>query len=192
MGEAHFTRQVMAAGQVVLVFISTLPFAAAQAESGNAEAGQEVDIKKFLQKNPKIRVYEATESGNKTCVADYYSAATKTDVEFKRYFTEGTNQSYYPLRGEFGPTQQEQEGRFTKMTVYYSQTGKDDKKLSEETMVYFSMDETCAVFKVEENAENSIPWYDVRISHDSVDLPHTSCLKFYKEKKPGYNFKACL
>uniref|UniRef100_A0A0C9SFF6 Putative lipocalin-3 1 n=1 Tax=Amblyomma americanum TaxID=6943 RepID=A0A0C9SFF6_AMBAM len=177
--EAHFTRHAMAERQVVLVFISTLLFAAAQAEGGNTEDGQEVDIRKFLQENQKIIVYQATDGGNKTCVADYYSDVKNTEAVFERYYTDGARRSSFLLRGVFGSTKEGPEARPTKMSVFFSRTGTDGTLFSQETMLYFSSAGNCGVFNVTDYTGES--WLDVRIKYGSVNLEHKFCLKFYSD-----------
>uniref|UniRef100_A0A0C9S570 Putative lipocalin-3 1 n=1 Tax=Amblyomma americanum TaxID=6943 RepID=A0A0C9S570_AMBAM len=177
MGEALFTKHVMAARQVVLVFISTVLFAAAQAESDKTEAGRTVDIKEFLLENQKVSVYEATDRGNKMCVTDVYTAVTAADAVFKRYFANGTKPLYLDLKGVFGPTEQERDARFTTMSVYMVETS--GTKFSDETMLYFSPDGNCGVFNVTDYTGES--WYDVRVKYDTVKLKHTSCFEFYKD-----------
>uniref|UniRef100_A0A0C9SFF0 Putative lipocalin-3 1 n=1 Tax=Amblyomma americanum TaxID=6943 RepID=A0A0C9SFF0_AMBAM len=175
MGEAHFAKNVMAERQFVLVVISTLLFAAAQAESGNTGDGQEVNIKKFLQESHTIIVYQATEGGNKTCIADDYSTVTESHAVFKRHFTEGTKRSSFRLKGVFGPVQ-EGESRLTKMTVYMVE--KNGTQLSEETMIFFSLTGNCGVFNVIDYTDNNKTWHDVRIKN-GANLDHTPCLNFY-------------
>ncbi|KAK8784442.1 hypothetical protein V5799_009193 [Amblyomma americanum] len=156
----------MAERQVALVFISTLLFAAAQAESGQIQGGQDVDIEKFVQE-PKISVYEATEE-------------RKHDIFHERHQT-----SHFQLRGVFGPAH-EGEPRLNKMSVYMVENG--GKKLSDETMLYSSPDGICGVFKVEENAGES--WYDVRVKDDTVKHNHTSCLEFYNNLRRDTNSRS--
>uniref|UniRef100_A0A0C9SFF1 Putative lipocalin-3 1 n=1 Tax=Amblyomma americanum TaxID=6943 RepID=A0A0C9SFF1_AMBAM len=175
--EEHFTRHVMAERQVVLVFISTLLFAAAQAESGKIQDGQDVDIVKFFKENKKIPIYKATDVGNKTCVADDFSEVNDAEALFTRYFMDGPRELSFHLKGVFGSTQKERKVQFDKMSVNFFES--DGKKLSDETMLHFSETGNCGVFNVTDYTGAS--WYDVRIKYDSVHLSHTSCLSFYND-----------